>query len=64
MFAGVLATLLLLIFLISFEELDRLVFRRLWDIESRIYFFPGLERFCRKEIAQNKAAAKTIISQI
>ena len=64
MFAEVLATLLLLIFLISFEELNTLVLEGYETFESRIYFFPGLERFCRKEIAQNKAATKTITSLI
>ena len=40
MFAGVLATSLLLIFLISFEELNMLVFWILWDIwKSNFIFF-------------------------
>ena len=28
--------------------------------ENRIYFFTGLERFCRKDIAQNKAATSSV----
>ena len=57
MFEGVLATPLLLIFLISFEELNFIE-----TFENRIYFFPGLERFRRKDIAQNKAATSSVLS--
>ena len=39
MFEGVLAVPLLLIFLISFEELNWIE-----TFENRIYFFPGLEQ--------------------
>ena len=48
MFAWVLATPLLLIFLISFEELNTLVFWNLWDIWKSNLFFSWLKTLLQK----------------
>ena len=48
MFSGVLATPLFLILLISFEELNTLVFWSLWDIWKSNLFFPWLRTFLQK----------------